>query len=194
MSRIPKIDYYLKILTNVEVKDFVAINFSEYFKTIKEEQNFTEFAKLLYIFLRTPDEVEKYMESIFSDNCVRHYNVNILNLFHPELQVINSKRVVKNKLDEFLSELKKFTFQTMSVLHSKKRNDHEIFHSSAKLIASNSYIDETFKSMHQSIMAKVKNYSSEDCIVLDVIIKHSMKIFEKKLKKMMGITSNFYTD
>ena len=30
----PKIDDYLKILTNEEVKDFVDINFSEYFKSI----------------------------------------------------------------------------------------------------------------------------------------------------------------
>ena len=28
----PNIDDYLKILTNEEVKDFVAINFNEYFK------------------------------------------------------------------------------------------------------------------------------------------------------------------
>ena len=179
MLCIPKIDDYLKILTDVEVKDFVAINFSQYFKTIKGEQNLREPAKLLYIFLRTPYEVEKYVESIFSDNCVHHYNVDILNLFHPELQVINSKPMVNNKLDELLSELKKFTFQVISVLHYKKRNDHEILHLSNKLIASDLYIDETFKSMHQSIMAKIKIYASEDCIVLDVIIMHSMKIFEK---------------
>ena len=45
-----------------EVKDFVAINFNEYFKTIREEQNLTKIAKSLYIFLTTPDEVEKYVE------------------------------------------------------------------------------------------------------------------------------------
>ena len=39
MLYIPKIDDYLKILTNEEVKDFVAIIFSEYFKSIREEQN-----------------------------------------------------------------------------------------------------------------------------------------------------------
>ena len=36
MLYIPKIDDYLKILTDEEVKDFVAINFSEYFKTERE--------------------------------------------------------------------------------------------------------------------------------------------------------------
>ena len=37
MLYIPKICDYLKILTNDEVKDFVAINFSEYFKSIREK-------------------------------------------------------------------------------------------------------------------------------------------------------------
>ena len=37
MLHIPKIDIYLKILTDMEVKYFVARNFSENFKSIKEE-------------------------------------------------------------------------------------------------------------------------------------------------------------
>ena len=32
--------------------------------------------------------------------------------------------------------------------------------------------------MNQSIMAKMENYASEDSIVLNVIINHSIKIFE----------------
>ena len=39
MLYIPKIDDYLKTLTDKEVEDFVAINFSEYLQFIKEEQN-----------------------------------------------------------------------------------------------------------------------------------------------------------
>ena len=77
-----------------------------------------------------------------------------------------------------LSELKKFKAQTILILNYKKRNDHKIFHSSAKLIASDSNIDEAFKSMHQSIMTKVKNYTSKDCIDLDVVIKYGIKIFQ----------------
>ena len=73
---------------------------------------------------------------------------------------------------------KKFKVQTISVLDYKRRNDHRIFHSNAKLIISDSDIDEAFKSMHQNIMTKIKNYASKNCIVLDVIIKHSIKIFE----------------
>ena len=82
----------------------------------------------------------------------------LLNLFDPELQLINTKPMIKNKLKEFLSELKKFKVQLILVLDYKKRNDRKIFHSSAKLIASNnSDIGEAFTSMHQSIMTKVSN-------------------------------------
>ena len=136
---------------------------------------------MLYIFLTTPDEVEKYVQSNSSDNCVHHYNAEILNLVDPELQLINNKPVIKNKLKELLSELKKFKVQTilvLLVLDYKKRNDCKIFHSSAKLIANDSDIDKASKSMHQSIMTKIKNYACEDWIVLDIIIKHSIKIFE----------------
>ena len=78
---IPKIDDYLKILTDDEVKDFVAINFSEYFNSTREEQNLRKHGKSLYIFLTTPDEVEKYveiLESNSSDDCIHRYNVEIL--------------------------------------------------------------------------------------------------------------------
>ena len=77
---IPKIDDYLKILTDGEVKDFVAINFSEYFKSAREEENLRKVAKSLYIFLTTPDEVEKYEQPNSSDNCIHLYDVEILNL------------------------------------------------------------------------------------------------------------------
>ena len=40
------------------------------------------------------------------DNCVHHYKVEILNLFPPELQNINTNPVIRNKLKEFLSDLK----------------------------------------------------------------------------------------
>ena len=74
--------------------------------------------------------------------------------------------------------MKKFKVQKTFVLHYKKRNDSKIFHSSAKVIARDSDIDEAFKSMHQSIVTKIKNYACKDWIVLDLIIKHSIKIFE----------------
>ena len=67
--------------------------------------------------------------------------------------------------------------QTLLVLDYKERTDRKIFPLNAKLIASDSDVDEAFKSLHQSIMIKRKNYACKDWMVLDVIIKHSIKIF-----------------
>ena len=74
MLYIPRIDDYLKFLTDEDVKNFVAINFSEYFKSIREEQNLRKVTKWLCIFPITLDEVEKYveiMQSNSSDNCTQ---------------------------------------------------------------------------------------------------------------------------
>ena len=162
MLYISKIDHYLKILIDEEVEYFLAINFSEYFKSIREEQNLRKAAKSLYIFLITPDEIEKYVQWNPCNNCIRRCNVDILNIFGQELQLINTKPMIKNKLKEFLSKLKKLKIHAILVLDYKKRYDCNIFHSSTKLIASDSGIDESFKSMHQSIMTKIKNYACKD--------------------------------
>ena len=50
--------------------------------------------------------------------------------------------MIKNKLKELLSELKKFKVQTILVLDYKKRNDRKILYSCTKLLASNLDIDE----------------------------------------------------
>ena len=42
------------------------------------------------------------MQSNSSGNCVHHNDVEILNLFDPELQLINNKPMIKNKLKELL--------------------------------------------------------------------------------------------
>ena len=39
------------------------------------------------------------------DNYIHRYNVEILNIFDPELQLINTKPMIKSKLKELLSEL-----------------------------------------------------------------------------------------
>ena len=88
MLHIPKIDDYLKIVTAEEFKDFEAIHFSKYFKSIREEQRLRKVAKSLDIFPAPPHEEEKYVQSNSFNNCVYHYNVEILNLFVPELQLI----------------------------------------------------------------------------------------------------------
>ena len=78
----------------------------------------------------------------------------ILNHFYPELQLINTKPAIKNQLKEFLSKLKKSKVQIILFLDHKKRIDRKIFHSSTKLITSDSDISEKFKSIHQSITTK----------------------------------------
>ena len=98
MLYIPKIDDYLEMLTDAEVKDLVVKNLS---KPLNKEQNLGKVTKSLYNLLTTPDEVQ----SNSSDNCIHHYNVRILNLFDPELQLINNKPVIKKAL---LNDLKKF--------------------------------------------------------------------------------------
>ena len=113
------------------------------------------------------------MQSSYSDNCLCHYNIKILNLLDPELQLINTKPIFKNKLKESLSELKKFQVLSILLLEYKKKNNHKIFHSKAKVIANDSDINEAYKSMHQSIM---KNSPSEDWFV-ETIVNISIKLF-----------------
>ena len=75
-------------------------------------KNLRKVAKVLYIFLTTP-LIIVYIT-----------------------QLINTKPVIKTKLKESLSELKNFKVQTVLVLDCKKTNNHKIFPSSTKLIAS----------------------------------------------------------
>ena len=74
------------------MKDFVVINFGEYFKSTKEklrsklneEQNLIKVIESLYIFPTTHDEVEKYVEIMqlnSSGYCENHNNIEILKPF-----------------------------------------------------------------------------------------------------------------
>ena len=67
------------------------------------------------------------MQSSSFDNCVHHYNVEVLNLIDTELQLINTRSVIKNRLKRLLSKLKKFNVQTTLFLNYKKRNDQKSF-------------------------------------------------------------------
>ena len=75
-------------MTEKEVKDFVTITFNE---SITEEQNLRKVAQSLYFFLTKADEVQ----SNSSDNYIHYYIFKILNLFYSELQLINTKLVIK---------------------------------------------------------------------------------------------------
>ena len=102
------------------MKDFVAINLSEYFKSTKEKlyshlnkkQNLRKVAKSFYVSLKTLDGVQ----SNTSDTCIHLQNVEILNLFDPELQLKGTESAIKNKLKELLSKFKKFKVQRVLVL------------------------------------------------------------------------------
>ena len=124
-----------------------------------ETQNLRQDGESHYIFLTTLDEVEKYakmMQSNSSDNCLHWYNIETLNLFDPELQLINTKPMIKSKLKVLLSELKKHKVQTILFLEYKKRIDCKIFHWNAKIISSESDIAEAFNYMYQIIETKIK--------------------------------------
>ena len=108
------------------MKNLEAINFNEYFKSIRKEQNLTKAAKSHYIFLTTLLAVEKYVQLNSSDNCIHHYNDEILNIFDTGIQLIYIKPMIKNKLKELLTELKRFKVQIILALDYKKRNDRKI--------------------------------------------------------------------
>ena len=57
MLYIPKINNYLKILTDDEVKDFIAINFTEHFKSTGEK---------LYSKLNEEQILEKLLNCVLS--------------------------------------------------------------------------------------------------------------------------------
>ena len=56
---------------------------------------------------------KEYVQSSYSGNCIHRYNVEILNILNQELQLINTKPMIKKKLKELLNKLKKFKVQTI---------------------------------------------------------------------------------
>ena len=85
--------------------------------------DFRKVVESLYIFLATSDEVEnilRWLQSSYSHNGLCHTNINIFNLFDPELQLINTKTNIENKLNKLLSEMKKFKVQSILILQYKR--------------------------------------------------------------------------
>ena len=82
-------------------------------------------------------EAKNIMQSSSSESYVLMYicNIEVLDFFNPELQLINTKSVMKNKLKDILSDLKEFTVQTVLALGNKKidyqKSTSKVFHSSA---------------------------------------------------------------
>ena len=92
-------------MTDDEVRDFVVVNFSLCFNStreksyskLSEEQDLRKVAESFYIFLTTLDEVQKHakiMQLNPSDKYVHCYNIEVFNIFEPELQLINTKPMI----------------------------------------------------------------------------------------------------
>ena len=61
------------------------------------------------------------MQSTYSDKYVHPCNIEILNLFNPQLQLSNTKTMIKNKLHKLLCELRKCKIQAILVVDYKKK-------------------------------------------------------------------------
>ena len=137
MLYIPKIDDYFKILTDEKVKDFIPINFSEYFKStreklcskLSEEQNLRKVSILLYFFLTTPVKYKNMCNQIL---LIIVYIAIMLRFWI--FLIHNYDWLILNHWLKTI--LKKFKVQTILVLKHKKRNDDKIFHSCTNLITS----------------------------------------------------------
>ena len=62
------------------------------------------------------------MQSDFSDNCLHRYNIENLNLFDTELELFNTKQMIKNKLKELIIELKKYKVRAILVSAYKMKH------------------------------------------------------------------------
>ena len=118
-------------MTDNEVKDFVGRNSGKYLKSKKgnvcsklnEVRILEKVVESLSVFVT---HLMKMIQSNSSDTCVHCYNIEILNLFDPELQLIKTNSMIKNKLKIFSTLLKKFKVQTILVLEYKKGNDQKL--------------------------------------------------------------------
>lgn len=118
------------------------------------------------------------IQSSSFNNCIYHYNVKILNIFYPELQLFSTTPIIKDNFKKLSNDLKKFKIQSVLVLKYKKGNIRKVFYSSVKIIDSDSNIDEALKSIHQSLAKKIKTFASEDWVVIKTVVDHSIEIFE----------------
>ena len=90
------------------------------------------------------------------------YKVEILNYFHHELQLKDTKSAIKGTLIEFLTQLKGFKFMTTLVLVFKKiesevKTKYDNFYSSSKaeIIINESDIDYVLQSVYITILTNI---------------------------------------
>ena len=99
--------------------------------------------------------------------------------FDSEFQLINTKPIIENKLKELLNELKKLKVQTILVLHSKKKMIVECSIQMLSLLLVSQTLIKHLNPCIKTLWQKLKNYVCENWMVLDVIIKKSIKMLER---------------
>ena len=128
MFYISKIGEYLKIFTDEEVKDFVVINFNEYFtftreklySKLSEKQNLRKVAESFNIFLSTSDEVEKYVETIQSNSSDKYvHQVTLIQDLNEKLLSLSTEI---NALKSFVLEQVLVTKKTMQDIQDRPNN------------------------------------------------------------------------
>ena len=91
------------------------------------------------------------------------YSAKILNSFNSELQLKNTKSVIKSKLIDLLSELRWFKFLTSLVLEFEKveNDDKTIYNtfylnSKAETVINESGNDDVFESIYNTILLNIQ--------------------------------------
>ena len=112
------------------------------------------------------------------------YNVDILNSFHPELQLKDTEFAIKSKLIDLLSELKGFKYVTKLVLvfkmigsEGKTKYGNFSSISKAEIIINESYIDNVFQSIYPTIITNIqKSLGKGSGWFIDSVIDHTISI------------------
>ena len=93
------------------------------------------------------------------------YNVEILNSFNAGLQLKDNESAIKNKLIDFLTELKGFRFVTTLTLEftrieSDDKTKYDTLRSNSKTetIINESDTDDVFKSIYTTIISNIQKY------------------------------------
>ena len=110
------------------------------YSKLREEQILRKIAKLLYIFLTTPNEL-KNMLRFWLIQMTMVYSTIILRFCFFLCKTTTNKQKYDQKTTWKIVDLKKFKIRAILTLAYQKRNDRKIFESNAKLIASISDID-----------------------------------------------------
>ena len=146
---------------------------------LDEETIIRRVDELLYTSLRILGKVEKFDELLDELKTKTtdfwwlrtHYNINILNPFNPQLELINVKSLVQKKIYIYIFVRRAenaqnsvlFNFRVQKI--GDRRSILTIFRLNSKLIWNDLEIDEAFKSMHQSVIKKIWNLDIEEWIV-----------------------------